>query len=216
MKFNRLLTYFVAVAVLAAPLSLVGCKEKTPKEKLAVFTAQAVTGLDAFSHAIEALEAAGKVKPATAKAIYAANLKANGGLDILRTRAQAGFDKQEALTIVDNVLADLRKAEADGVITLSGRDKEIFLKTTFFVQFSVRSIQAVIAASKPPAVPESELAYARGLQRDDSTVWTDLVLILQQAVIKGIVQARMSADEAFADGQATSAALAAFLKGKLA
>ena len=216
MKFNRLVR-LVLIAVLAiTPLASTACREKTPTEKLAIFTAQSATALDAFSHAVEALEAAGKMQPASAKSIYGLNLKVNTALDTIRSRAQTGFDKAEALTIIDNILSDLRKAEADGVVTLSGRDKEIFLKVTFFVQFSARSIQAIVQAAQPPAVPASELAYAKSLQKDESTVWTDLVLILQGAVIKGIVQSRMTAADAFADGAATSAALRAFLTGKLA
>ncbi len=216
MKYNRLVRLALVAMLVVAPLLSTACREKTPTEKLAIFTAQSATALDAFSHAVEALEAAGKMQPASAKSIYGLNLKVNTALDTLRVRAQTGFDKQEALTIIDNILSDLRKAEADGVVTLTGRDKEIFLKVTFFAQFSIRSIQAVIQAAQPPAVPASELEYTKSLQRDESTVWTDLVLILQNAVIKGIVQSRMSAAAAFADGAATSATLRAFLAGKLA
>lgn len=216
MKFNRLVRIALVAVLAITPLASTACREKTPTEKLAIFTAQSATALDAFSHAVEALEAAGKMSPASAKSIYGLNLKVNTALDTIRSRAQTGFDKAEALTIIDNILSDLRKAEADGVVTLSGRDKEIFLKVTFFVQFSVRSIQAIVQAAQPPAVPASELAYAKSLQKDESTVWTDLVLILQNAVIRGIVQSRMSAADAFADGAATSAALRAFLTGKLA
>lgn len=209
----------LGIFVLVLPLGLTGCGKKTTQHNLAIFTAQADAALIAFTDATARLAQAGRISPDAAKGIYTITLRAAGSLDILRERARKGFDKKETLVIVDALIEDIRSAETSGVINLSGETKARFLQVTFFAQFTLRSIKAIIEASKPPAPPESaarEVMTARNrAQQADETVWTDLVLILQTAVLRGISQSRMTAEEAFADGVALSLELKKSLSEKL-
>lgn len=209
----------LGIFLLVLPLGLTGCGKKTTQHNLAIFTAQADAALIAFTDATARLVQAGRISPDAAKGIYTINLRAAGSLDILRERARKGFDKKETLVIVDALIEDIRSAEASGVINLSGETKARFLQVTFFAQFTLRSIKAIVEASKPPAPPENvarEVMTARNrAQQADETVWTDLVLILQTAVLRGISQSRMTVEEAFADGAALSVELKASLSAKL-
>lgn len=220
MTQQKLVAKFAVILALALSLLMAGCggEKKTTQHKLAIFTAQADASLVGFTDATARLADAGRVSPAAAKNIYAINLRVVGAIDILRERAKTGFDKKEALTVIDNVIEDVRAAEAAGIVGLSGETKARFQQVTFFAQFTLRSIKAVIEAAQPPAVPEAQVkaAVSGRKQAGDETVWTDLVLILQTAVLRGIAQSRMTADEAFADGAALSAELKTSLNAKLA
>lgn len=220
MKHTKLKA-FTASLLLVLPLVLVGCGEKkTTAHNLAIYTAQADAALVAFTDSTARLVAGGKLSAETAKNIYTINLRAAGAIDIVRERAKTGFDKKDTLAIVDNLISDVRAAEASGVVSLTGETKTRFLQVTFFAQFTLRSVKAIVEASKPPDVPAAEaraaVAGRAGVRaQGDETVWTDLVLILQTAVLRGISQSRMTADEAFADGAALSAELKASLSAKL-
>lgn len=219
MKLTRI---FLIIALALSPLTLSGCgKDKTAQNKLAIFTAQADAALIAFSDTVAVLQAAGKTQTATAKNIYAINLRAAKSIAILRDRAEAGFQKAEALTIINEVIADVRKAESDGVVNLTGKNRETFLKVTFFAQFTLASIKAVIEATKEPTVPTEEVKAAAagraGVRaQGDETVWTDIVLILQNAVLRGISLSRLSAADAFSEGRMLSGELIASLNARLA
>lgn len=195
------------------------CGPKTPTQKLAVYTANADAALVAVTDSVDRLRVAGRIKPAAAKTIYQALQKIAGAVDLIRARAQSGYSKADALTIITTTIEDVRRAEADGIIGLSGKERDQFLKITFFAQFSLNSLKAVIEATKEPTVPGeavTEAATARATRAGDETVWTDLVLILQTAVLRGISQSRMTQDEAFTDGAALSAELKESLASKLA
>lgn len=197
----------IRVALLLAltiPLMAASCGNRATTHNLAIFTAQADAGLTAVTDGVARLAEAGRIKPEVANKIYLTNLKATNGLDVLRSRAKSGFDKKEALVIIDNLISDARKAEADGVLGLSGDAKDRFLKITFFAQFTLRSIKAIIEAIPPPTDTATAEASARSAlavrAQQDGTVGTDLVLILQTALLKGISISQMTQDDAFAEG----------------
>lgn len=210
----RKLTRLALLLTLTIPLMAASCNNLTTKHKLAIFTAQSDAALTAITEGSARLAAAGRLKPEAAKSIYTVNLRATNGIDVLRSRAKSGFDKKEALVVIDNLIADVRKAESDGVIGLSGADRDRFLRITFFAQFTLRSVKSVIEAVKPPqdAGAEVRAALAASAQAD-GTVATDLVLILQTAVLRGIAQSRMTEEEAFADGALLHNELVARLGG---
>ncbi len=214
----RKLTRIALLLALTIPVMAASCNNLTTKHKLAIFTAQSDAALVAVTEGSARLAAAGRLKADIAKSIYTINLRATNGIDVLRNRAKSGFDKKEALVVIDNLISDVRKAEADGVIGLSGNDRDRFLRITFFAQFTLRSVKAVIEAAKPPqdagAEARAAIASARAAQAD-GTVATDLVLILQTAVLRGIAQSRMTEDEAFADGATLHNELVARLGGLL-
>lgn len=210
----------LAILLLVNSLFLAGCGEsKTTTHKIATYTAQADAALVAITDSVDRLRVAGRVKDAAAKTIYQTELRIVGAVDQIRDRAKTGYEKKDALSIITASIEDLRKAEAEGVLGLSGKEKDQFLQITFFGLFSLNSLKAVIEASKEPTIPQDQVAAAaRGTKSRaaDETVWTDLVLILQTATIRGISQSRMTADEAFADGAALSVALKESLNSKIA
>lgn len=219
---KKVLTSILFLSLIGNSLLFTGCGQKSPTEKLALYTANADAGLVAVTDSIDRLYQAGRVSAGSAKNIYQINLKLLGAIDLVRDRAKVGYRKPDVLTILKTSIEDARRAEAEGVINLTGKDRETFLKVTFFLQFSIQSIQAIVEATKEPTVPADQLAQAaagskgiKSFKLQDETLWTDLVLILQTAVLRGISQSRMSADEAFADGLLLSKQLKESLNAKL-
>ncbi len=222
MKVSRyVLSLVVLVVVLASPACFEG---RTTTNKLAIFTAQVDAGLLAVTDATELLNSVGKLSPAATKGVYELDLKVLEANDLVRSRAKSGFDKQALLVILDNLLDDAKKLEASGVLGLSDREAQRFLDITNFTQFGIRSLQAVIKAVKPPVISAEQKARVSGVLSArkkagaavDSSVATDLVLILQSAILRSIDQSRMTADEAFADGLAISGPLRDRLKARIA
>jgi hypothetical protein len=223
LKVSATATRATLAALISLSLLSASCgEEKTTTQKLAIYSAQAESGLVAVTDSIAKLNEVGRIANPAAKGVYQALLKVATAVDLVRERAKAGYQQKDTLSIISAAIDDIRAAEAQGVLPLAGRDRDQFLKVTFFAQFSLKSLQAVIEAIKEPALPASEVAQAanpKALTKaaaDDATVWTDLVLILQTAVLKGISQSRLSADEAFADGAAISAQLKDSLTAKIA
>lgn len=212
-------TILIAILIVSFLAAACGQKDKTTTHKLAIYTAQTDTALAAFTDAVAFLNQAGKTTNASAKSIYLINQKAVGAVDLIRDRAETGFDKKEALAIVRTLLADVRKAETDGLIGLDAKAQRKFQQVTFFAIFTIQSIEAVIAAVKEPELTEGEreaLTAAASRSRGQESDWTQLVLILQQAALRGLNQSRMNQAAAFADGRALSAELKANLAAKIA
>lgn len=216
-RFRSRITLFLLVAALVLPLG--ACGNKTASHKLAIYTAQANAAFLAVTDAIAVLQGTGRLSPLAAKQVYVINLRILSAIDQIRSRAQVGFDKATTLAIVRQALADLRQAEAS-VIGLQGEAKKRFDEIAFFAIFTLQSIEAILEAVKEPVIEGERLARVRQLaaarQVADGTVWTDLVLILQIAVLRGISQSRMDQSAAFADGAVLSRELRASLEAKIA
>lgn len=198
------LTIFVITA------GSIACGGKTTKEKLAFFTANTDAGVMAFVEATKRLKDGNRLSGAAEARNYAVAQKVTDSIDIIRDRARTGWSKQDALTVIDDLISDINRAETESIINLDAKSSESFKKVTFFTQFSLRSLKAIIEASKEPTVPAEELNRAlkdaqTARPRANETIWTDIVLILQDAILRGISQSRMSVDEAFADGEALHA-----------
>lgn len=220
MKSNiRRIILLALVAVFSMAASCGG--PKTTKHKLAVYTADGYSALIATTDSVEVLQVAGKLTPAAAKNVYQINLRLGLAVDVIRNRAQTGFDKKEALTIIKQIIDDVRAAEAAGVINLEGKTRTQFLQVTFWLQFTATSIQAVIEATKEPELKEPEVAAASFTlgakpKAQDETVWSDLVLIAQRALVQGLQHSRMTEVEAFAAGEELSRQLKESLNAKIA
>lgn len=206
--------------VLIPVLMAAKCNDgRTTKHKLAVYTAQAEAALVAVTDSVEFLHKSGKTRPATAKSVYQINQKAAQAVDLIRDRSEKGFDKNEALAIVKTLLEDVRKAEAEGLIGLKPDAQKKFRETTFFAIFTIQSIEAVIKSVKEPDLPKEvnidggEVSFS---VQPGEAEWTELVLILQTAVIRGLSQSRMDQAAAFADGRALSEELKTSLAAKIA
>ena len=218
MKNKQTLIRAALLLALTIPLMAASCGNRTTTHKIAVFTAQADAALIGFTDAVDLLQRSGKIQDA--KGIYNLNLRVAIALDTIRNRAETGFNKKEALEIIKQVIADARAAEAAGLIGLTGTQRQKFQEVTFFAIFTLESIQAVIAATKEPAPPPTNQVAAAasgraGARQAEDTTWTELVLILQKAVLTGIGQSRMNQVDAFADGRRLSAELQASLRAKL-
>lgn len=206
------------VLLMLIPFSMVGCEDnRTAKHKLAVYTAQADASLVGFTDSVDYLRTVGKMKSATAKTVYQINQKAVTAVDLIRDRSETGFDKKEALTIVKNLLEDVRKAESEGLLGLQPDAQKKFREVTFFAIFTIQSIEAVIQAVKEPQLPKDiEIGEVSFSAQANEGQWTELVLILQTAVLRGISQSRMDQAAALADGRELSAGLKVSLAAKIA
>lgn len=214
---------FLLLALVACVSMAAACPStpKTAKHKLAVYTADGDAALIALTDAVAKLNEAGRLSAPAAKNVYQINLRVALAVDILRERAKTGFNKQEALTIIKQVIDDVRAAEAAGVIALEGKTRTQFLQITFWAQFTATSIQAVIEATKEPPLKQSEAEAASftlntQVREGDETVWSDLVLIAQQALLRGIQHSHLSEPEAFGAGEELSRQLKDSLKAKIA
>ena len=221
MKINRKVISLLLVCALVLPLA--GCfKDKTTTHKLAIFTGQADAALVAFSDAVHLFQTNNRLAPETAKSIYNLNLRIAIAVDVIRNRAEQGFKKAEALEIIKQTLVDARAAEQQGLIGLTGDARKKFQEITFFAIFTLESIEAVIAATKEPAPPATvEIASAargrtRAIQQGEDTVWTDLVLILQKAVLKGLEFSRFDQATAFSAGRTLNTELQNVLRARIA
>lgn len=223
----RKLTAFglsVALLVLSLGASCDGQK-KTAKHKLAIYTADADAALIAVTDSVAVLQARGRMQPAAAKSVYQINLRMAVAVDIIRERSKTGFDKKDLLPTIKQVIEDIRAAEAAGVVNLSDKARTQFLQITFFAMFTAQSIQAIIEATKPPEVPPEMMAAAqaaqgvaprRAQQAGEDTLWTDIVLIAQTAILQGIQHSRLDEAGAFAAGEKLSSDLKASLNAKIA
>jgi hypothetical protein len=204
--------------VLLSPACFEG---KTTQNKIAIYTAQVDSGLVAVADAVNLLHSAGRLSSAASKSVYDLDLKILEADDLIRERAKTGFDKASALVIIDNLIDDAKKIEEAGVLNLNDADKARFQEVAGLLQFSLRSLQAIIKAIKPPALTTDEkirASHVLAVRRDmaPSTLATQLILIVQEAIIKSLDQSRMTTEEAFADGDRVTESLRETIKARLA
>lgn len=198
--------HFVLVIMVCAAMLFQACAPKTIQHKLAIYTANVYTAVSAITQAIAVLSAAGRISPARAKAVYLIEQKVVSSLDILRDRAEKGFEKRSALLILGEVLDDIKHLELEAVIELDPANVKKFREYIFFVQFTIISIQAVIDATRHVSVPTEEIERTMGVRVrvQDELVWIDLVLILQKAITTGLAQTRLDQAAAFTEGKTLS------------
>jgi len=210
---------FLLFAIL---LSSAACgKDQSATHKLAIYTAQADAALLATVNSLITLNEAGRLNAGATKSALLFAVKVNGAVSVLRSRAETGFDKKEALVIVQNLLDDLRRLQQAGVIGLNEQQAAKFNQVIFYAQFTLNSVQAVIQAVKaPPPPPAGEIAAAaRGrsaVSQGEDPTFQAIVLHLQVAVLKGLELSRATQEEAFAAGKALSSETNIKITAKLA
>lgn len=216
---KRKLISSALVAILLTSTLAASCGSRTTTHKLAIYTAQADAALLAVVNSLITLNEAGRLNANATKSALTFADKVNGAVATLRSRAEKGFDKKEALVIVQNLLDDLSQLEQSGVIGLPANQSAKFREVIFYARFTLNSIQAIIQAVKEPAPPTEGQVFAaargRGAIADDPT-FTAIVLHLQTAVLRGLAQSRMTQEEAFADGKVLSAETKTKIAAKLA
>lgn len=210
----------LAGLVLALAASGGACAKRrdgeTPAEqstrKKAVYTAQVTAGLQGWSDLVLVLEKGSVVSRGAAVASYQANNKVLAGVDLVRQRLRDGYPSKEVIPILETVLTDLDKAEAEGLLgigTAEGRAK--YQQVIFSLRFGLNSVRAVIAATKEPSASELRATARQALAAPAGSPswWTDATLVIQNLLIRLVEQSRMDAATAWADGQTTSTALRA-------
>lgn len=208
----------IAGLVFALAAGGVACAKKrdgeTPAEqttrKKAVYAAQVTAGLQGWSDLVLVLEKGSVVSRGAAVANYNANEKVLAGVDILRLRLRDGYPSKEVIPVLETILTDLDKAEAEGLLgigTAEGRAK--YQQVIFSLRFGLNSVRAVIAATKEPSASELRATARQALAAPANAPpwWTDATLVIQNLLIRLIEQSRMDAATAWADGQTTSTAL---------
>jgi len=199
---------FVLVIAFIFPLAACG-KGTSTTHKIAIYSAQADAALLATVNSLITLNEAGRLNPGATKSALLFAVKVNGAVSVLRSRAETGFDKKEALVIVQNLLDDLRKLQQAGVIGLNEQQAAKFNQVIFYAQFTLNSVQAVIQAVKEPTPPPAGeiAAAARGrsaIAQGEDPTFQAIVLHLQVAVLKGLELSRATQEEAFTAGKALS------------
>lgn len=218
---KRKLISLALIAILLTSTLAVSCgKDRTTTHKLAVYTAQADAALLAVVNSLITLHEALRLNAGATKKALQFSDKANGAIATIRSRAEKGFDRKEALVIVQSLLDDISQLEESGVIGLPASQSAKFREVIFYARFTLNSIQAVIQAVKEPAPPTEGQVFAaargRGAVGADDPVFTAIVLHLQVAVLRGLAQSRMAQEDAFADGRVLSGETKAKIAAKLA
>lgn len=196
----------------------VGCAKKLPNEtpaetrarKAAVYSAQVVTGFRAWSDSVEVLLTGGVLSKDAAKVNFDINEKGLKAFDIVTDRLKAGYPP-DLIGKIESTLDDIDKAEAASLLGLKNEQaKSTYKQTLFGLRFSLRSLKAVIEATKEPEPSEVRQLARRAVsvQSDqDGGWWTDLVLVIQSAAIKMLEQSRMTATQAWESAKTLSDAL---------
>lgn len=165
----------------------------------AIFSAQAVTGLNAWSDAVEVLGNGGALDANARRVQITVNEQVLSGLDIVRARLITGLNG-EALDKVQAIITDLREAQRREVVRFSGATKEQ-LEIIFDIGlFALESLQAVLEESKQPARAAEIEAKAQSAQRAAVVIppyLTGLIAVARDAGFAALRQSRLSKDDAY-------------------
>lgn len=219
MKKYSLLTFILTLA-----LAIGSCGGKDRKTATAIALADSTASLVAWSDAVQVLVDLDEIEGGNAKGQFQANDKLRGGIKQLREKVQAGFASKEALLKVDEVIEELRKAEADGLLGIKNPDaQKKFREITAFAQLSVRTVHNILKQLEPPPppdpvkvggnleVPEGVRAQGSGLEK-----WTRFLIIGQDFAFAVIHHHRLDRDGAYSAEAELNEKLAALNSSRIA
>lgn len=160
-SMNLLMTAAVALTL---AFDLVACQRKRPDEspadfkarKLASTTAQSYKLVNAWADSAEALKR-GQV---LADARYRDTIKLNEKTRLLLEQIAEilkGPKPSDAIGYIEQVIAEIEKAEKNGVFTISNpQGQERYQNTATLALFSLKSLRSTLKAIKPPDKPTKE------------------------------------------------------------
>lgn len=196
---------------------MVGCAKKIDGEspanyksrKTGIYVVQSFEGLRGFSKMIGVFSDNNLISDGGAKAAWTFSEKAATSLDVVGDRLRDGLPA-DALGRIDTLLNDVDAAEASGLLGIRDAAAQAKYKEVIFsVRFTLKSIKAVIEASKAPSFVQAQAMAAQATrQRSNISWWTDAVLVVQETAINWFTQSRIgSAADAWAEVKVVSAAV---------
>ena len=199
----------------AIPLFLIGSLDATqagcffrgndPVAKPAVYSAQSAAALAGVQDVLIVLYDNQVIKE---KSIFAKHDKVTTGLEVFYARIQAnGYDKKNALTAIQQVIADVESFQNDVAVVSDPNTKAKLQQVFFTLQFTLNSIKAVIEATKEPDPSAVIATRDRLLQATPYPWWNSVILIAQETALRMIAQSRMTKEQAWADTAAIVAAI---------
>lgn len=196
---------------LAGMVTQVACARRQADEtaedfrtrKTAVYSAQTVAALAGLQEVVIKLSDHGLV--GDRQRFTTTHDRITTGLETVLSRVQrGGYDRTETLTAIGQVVDDFEQLNTDLQLT-SPVAQEKLDQVVFTVRFSLNSIRAVIAATPEPNPAEIKPAIARirstsELRAGGQPAWyTDVILIVQNTLIRTLQQSRYTTAEAWQD-----------------
>jgi hypothetical protein len=192
--------------VLMLALTGASCGAKG-KRGSAIALADSTAGLVAWSDATQTLVDLAEIEPAAAVVSLQVNDKARAAVAQISEKTKAGFSAKDLIGQIDEVIEELKKAEASGLLGIKNADaKTKFREITAFAQLSLATTKNLIKAIEPPPPPdpvkvEANLKPSRSAVRGSASnleKWTQFILIGQNFGFAVIQHNRLDADAAFA------------------
>jgi len=209
---GRRIILMCAVTIgLAGIVTQVGCAKRQADEtaadfrarKTAIYSAQTVAALAGLQEVVFKLEDHGLV--AEPQRFAATHDRITTGLEnLLRRIESGGYDRTDALTAIGQVVDDFEKLNQELKLTSPAAQSKLD-QMVFTVRFSLNSIRAVIAATEEPNPAEIKPAIERirsgsELGTGPQPAWyTDLILIVQNTLVRTLQQSRYTTSEAWQD-----------------
>jgi len=207
--------------VLACVMLLQGCPKKDAKTAAAIALADSTAGLIAWSDAVQVLVDLKEIESAGARGQFEVNDKLRQALAQIREKIEKGFSSKDVLLQVEEVLEELRKAEASGLLGLKNPDAQIkFREITAFAQLSVRTVNNILKQLEPPPPPdpvevEAKLRTSSDTKASGLEKWTRFVIIGQDFAFAVIRHHRLDAPAAFAAESELNSRLATLNKSRI-
>jgi hypothetical protein len=220
------LPWVLAVGLLSLTTQ-VGCARRQTGEsaddfrsrKTAIYSAQTVAALAGLQDVVFKLNDSGVVTDV--QTFAATHDRISTGLENILLRLQAGgYDRTVTLTAINQIVDDFEKLNSDLKLTSPVAQTRLD-QVVFTVRFSLNSIRAVIAATQEPNPAEMKPAIERirsstELGAGGQPAWyTDVILIVQNTLIRTLQQSRFSTLDAWQDVARLIAQIHASNAGKL-
>ena len=202
----------ILTLMLLLPLSSAGCylSGKTAKHKIAIASDNAITALDAETSAVEILKAVGKLSDGASKQVHRIDQQVLEVIDIVRSRAEVGYDKQALLDKISITLKDIAEAESRGVAGIGDESDRIrFQDFVWSVRFGLETLAEIIRSGQEPEIPAE---VARRLSRGSSpramaAYINELIVLARDTYFALYRQTKLTEPAAFEDGRARTVAL---------
>ncbi len=203
--------YSFLLVLLACSLGLAGCwfKGKTNQHKAALAVGNATVAQAAGVDIVELLETKGQADPAWAKGFYNRNKKINDGLDVIRKRVQAGYNRKDLVGLAPEILKDIAAIEDTGVTGIKNEDtRAAFQDYVFALRFAAETLRDIIdLQQEPKEFPRDKARSIRSTSRQISGIVGQIASIVREAYFSMWQQSRLDLPGVLADGFARAGVL---------
>jgi hypothetical protein len=193
----------LTIALLIFSILMTACDAKG-KRGAAIALADSTAGLVAWSDATQVLADLGEIEPAAAVVSLQVNDNARKAVAQIAEKVKAGFSAKDVIGRIDEVIEELKKAEATGLLAIKNPDAKVkFREITAFAQLSLATTKNILKSLEPPPPPdpvkvEAALKTNRSAVRASSLEkWTQFILIGQNFAFAVIQHHRLEPGAAF-------------------